>query len=257
MHVLEQAFEAFRKGTVGYDQTFTSPYGEKRIIYADWTASGRLYRPIERAMLETFGVLVGNTHSESSVTGTAMTLAYHEAQRILKEHVHASADDVILTTGSGMTGAVNKLQRILGLRVPERLRPRLSLREEERPVVFVTHMEHHSNHTCWLETIADVECIQPDGEGRVDLEHLRALLHRYQARPTKIGAFTACSNVTGIRTPYRAMARVMHEQGGVCFVDFAASAPYDAIDMHPGHPLEALDTIFFSPHKFLGGPRGR
>ena len=46
----------------------------------------------------------------------------------------------------------------------------------------------------------------------------------------------------------------MHQHGGLCFVDFAASAPYMDIDMHPGDPFEKIDAVFFSPHKFLGGP---
>jgi len=46
----------------------------------------------------------------------------------------------------------------------------------------------------------------------------------------------------------------MHEYGGLCFIDFAASAPYVDINMHPEDPMEKLDAIFFSPHKFLGGP---
>jgi selenocysteine lyase/cysteine desulfurase len=46
----------------------------------------------------------------------------------------------------------------------------------------------------------------------------------------------------------------MHEHGGFCFVDFAASAPYVNINMHPKDKAEKLDAIFFSPHKFLGGP---
>jgi len=70
----------------------------------------------------------------------------------------------------------------------------------------------------------------------------------------KIGSFTACSNVTGILTPYRELARIMHEHGGFCFVDFAACAPYLRIDMHPSNEAEKLDAVFFSPHKFLGGP---
>ncbi|MCP5103859.1 MAG: aminotransferase class V-fold PLP-dependent enzyme, partial [bacterium] len=53
---------------------------------------------------------------------------------------------------------------------------------------------------------------------------------------------------------YHQLARLMHEAGGLCFIDFAASAPYVDIDMHPGDPMEKLDAIFFSPHKFLGGP---
>ena len=70
----------------------------------------------------------------------------------------------------------------------------------------------------------------------------------------KIGSFSACSNVTGIITPYHEMAKMMHKHDGICFVDFAASAPYVDIDMHPADPECRLDGIFFSPHKFLGGP---
>ena len=70
----------------------------------------------------------------------------------------------------------------------------------------------------------------------------------------KIGSFTACSNVTGIETPIYELARIMHEAGGYCFADYAASAPYVDINMHPGDPMEKLDAVFFSPHKFLGGP---
>ncbi|MBE0592046.1 MAG: aminotransferase class V-fold PLP-dependent enzyme [Gemmatimonadales bacterium] len=251
---MERHFAPFRANTVGHDQAFRSPYGEQRIVYADWTASGRLYRPIEQRLLESFGPFVGNTHSESSVTGTAMTLAYHEAHRILKDHVHAGPDDLILTTGAGMTAAVNKFQRILGLKVPQGLRRHVRLPEAERPVVFVTHMEHHSNHTSWYETIADVVVVPPDARGIVDLAALEAQLHSYRHRPVKIGAFTACSNVTGVATPYHAMARLMHQAGGVALIDFAASAPYVGIDMHPPEPDEALDAVLFSPHKFLGGP---
>jgi selenocysteine lyase/cysteine desulfurase len=254
LDALEQHFAPFRANTVGQDQTFRSPYGEPRIVYADWTASGRLYRPIESRLLDDFGPFLGNTHSESSETGTAMTLAYHEAHRILKAHAHAGPDDLILTTGAGMTGGINKLQRLLGLKAPQALRRYIQLPPAERPVVFVTHMEHHSNHTSWYESIADVIVVPPDGAGIVDLQALEALLHEHRGRPVKIGAFTACSNVTGIATPYHAMAKLMHRAGGIAIIDFAASAPYVPIDMHPADPEERLDAVLFSPHKFLGGP---
>ena len=254
MQDLEEYFNQFRKNIIGIDQTFTSPYGEKKIIYADWIASGRLYAPIEKKIVKTFGPYVGNTHSEASITGTTMTVAYQTAHEIIKDHVNAGKEDVIITAGSGMTAMINKFQRILGLKVPEQLKAYLNLPAELTPVVFVTHMEHHSNHTSWLETIADVVCIQPDSEGLIDLHDFEVQLEKYKDRKLKIGAFTACSNVTGIETPYHKMAKMMHENGGFCFLDFACSAPYVNIDMHPADPLEKLDAIFFSPHKFLGGP---
>lgn len=253
MSTLEAWFEPFRRNIIGHDARFETPYGPQKLVYADWIASGRLYGPLEQQMAEVFGPFVGNTHSESSVTGTSMTRAYHEARRIIKRHVNAGPDDVIIAQESGMTGVVNKLQRILGLRIPERLLDHVSVPEEERPVVFITHMEHHSNQTSWLETLAEVVWVEPDGDGLVAPAALREAVSCYPGRPL-IGSFSACSNVTGVHTPLHELARIMHEAGGLCFADYAASAPYDPIDMHPADPLERLDAIFFSPHKFLGGP---
>jgi len=251
---LESHFKPFRENIVGIDGQFESPFGKKPIVYTDWTASGRLYRPIEEAMLEKFGPFVANTHTETTVTGTAMTLAYHEARKIIKKHVNANQDDVLIATGTGMTGVINKFQRILGLKVPENLREYTQIPDEKRPVVFVTHMEHHSNQTSWLETIATVEVIPPCPQGLVCMDSFAELLEKYSDRTLKIASVTGCSNVTGIKTPYYEIARMMHRAGGVCFVDFACSAPYVDIDMHPADPECQLDAVFFSPHKFLGGP---
>ncbi|WP_209940684.1 aminotransferase class V-fold PLP-dependent enzyme [Paenibacillus sp. PvR133] len=250
----EAYFQRYRESTIGYHQTFESPYGQKKLIYADWAASGRLYGPIESKIANELGPFVANTHTESNLTGTLMTQAYEEAKQIIKNHVHANEHDIILFAGSGMTGAVNKLQRLLGLKIHENLKPLYPIAEKERPVIFVTHMEHHSNHISWAETIGDVVCLPPGPGGMVDPTHLERLLLQFRHRPIKIGAFTACSNVTGFEVPIYQLARKMHEHGGVCFVDFSASAPYTEINMHRTDPLEKLDGIVFSPHKFLGGP---
>lgn len=251
---LELYFNDFRKDIIGVNQAFTSPYGPQKIIYTDWTASGRLYRPIEEKLMNEFGPFVANTHTETTVTGTAMTLAYHEARHIIKQHVNANSDDILITDGTGMTGVVNKFQRILGLRIPENLKEFAAIPEDIKPIVFISHMEHHSNQTSWLETIADVVVIPADESGLFSIEALQELLDKYKHRSFKIASITSCSNVTGIRTPYHEVAQLMHQHNGVCFVDFACSGPYVAIDMHPQAPDAYLDAIFFSPHKFLGGP---
>jgi len=251
---MEKYFEKFRNNIIGNDLVFETPYGKKKMIYADWIASGRLYKPVEDKIAGTFGPFVGNTHTETSETGTLMTKAYHLAHKIIKDHVGANKDDILITSGFGMTGVINKFQRILGLRSCGHLIARKCLKEKDRPVVFITHMEHHSNHTSWFETATDVVQIQPDKDMLVDLEDLRNKLEEYKDRKTKIASVTACSNVTGIETPYYEIAKLIHEYGGKIFVDFAASAPYYDIDMHPKDPMKKLDAIFFSPHKFLGGP---
>ncbi len=256
MQNLEQYFKPFRDNIVGIDAEFQSPYGKKKVMYADWIASGRLYAPIENVMTNVFGPMVGNTHSESSETGVTMTNLYHEAQHIIKEHVGANEDDVLLSTGSGMTGAIVKLQRILGIKIPDCARRfcKTNIPEEELPVVFITHMEHHSNHTSWLETMADVVILEPDEDLLVSPKELERQLEKYKDRKIKIGSFSAGSNVTGIIPPYYKLAEIMHDNGGYAFVDFAASAPYIEINMHPENPKQQLDAVFFSPHKALGGP---
>jgi selenocysteine lyase/cysteine desulfurase len=251
---LEDYFQLFRSQIIGNEQYFDSPYGRKNILYADWTASGRLYRPIEQKVTEVIGPFMANTHTESNATSLKMNSLYHEAKKIIKQHVHASDQDVVILDGFGMTSVINRLQRIMGIRVHEKLKSFIKLKKKDRPIVFITHMEHHSNHTSWLETLADVVIMKPDRNGKVNVKELEKLLDHYKDRKLKIGSFTACSNVTGIQTPYHQLAKVMHRHGGLCFVDFAASAPYVKIDMHPKDPLEKLDAIFFSPHKFLGGP---
>ncbi len=251
---LEQYFSKFRNQIIGIDQEFESPYGKQKIVYTDWTASGRLYRPIEDKITNQFGPFVANTHTETTVSGTAMTNAYHRARNIIKGHVNANSDDVLIVAGNGMTSVVNKFQRILGLKIPENLRKFTNIPEEVRPVVFVTHMEHHSNHTSWLETMAKVEVIPAGEDGLFDIKNLEILLEKHKDCTLKIASVIGGSNVTGIQTPYHQIAKMMHKHGGVCFVDFACSAPYVDIDMHPKDEDESLDAIFFSPHKFLGGP---
>ncbi len=254
MSSLEQYFDRFRKEIIGIDACYDTPYGRKKIHYFDWVASGRLYKPIEDRIASVFGPFVANTHTGTSETGTRMTLSYHHAQTLIKKHVNAGPDDVIITFGSGMTSVVNKLQRILGLKECSLRHKKNCYTLEERPVVFITHMEHHSNQTSWYETFADVVMLKPGPDLLIDPDELDTRLRQYAGRKFKIGSFTACSNVTGIITPYHEMAAIMHRHQGICFVDFAASAPYADMNMHPADPLQRLDAIFFSPHKFLGGP---
>ena len=265
MTELEKYFDPYRKNIVGIDSEIETPYGTKKLIYADWIASGRLYTLIEKRISEDIGPMVGNTHSESTATGKAMTDTYHLAQKIVKHHVNANENDLLIFTGTGMTSAIAKLQRIIGLKVPEQAINFCSVSHgnyetckdipnENRPVIFLTHTEHHSNHTSWFETLADVVVLEPASDLTVNPEVLRKEIQKYRKRPLLIGSFSACSNVTGYLPPYYELAEIMHENNGYCFVDFAASAPYVDINMHPANKLQQLDAIFFSPHKFLGGP---
>ncbi len=251
---LESYFKPFRIETIGNEHRYVTQYGLQKMVYADWIASGRLYWPIENVITDRIGPFVGNTHTETSENGKLMTRAYNLAHENIKKHVNAGPQDVILTTGFGMTSAVVKFQRILGLKSCTLISDTGCLREKTRPVIFISHMEHHSNHTSWYETAADVVVVEPGKDLLFDLNHLEDALKLYHGKQRLVGSFTACSNVTGIRTPVHEIAALMHKYGGRVFIDYAASAPYDDINMHPANPEESLDAIYFSPHKFLGGP---
>ena len=119
---LEKYFSRFRSNIVGIDQTFTSPFGEKKIVYADWIASGRIYEGIEEKLNNEVFPFVANTHTETSTTGATMSLAFDEALKIIKNHVGGNQDDIIISAGAGMTMLVNKFQRILGLKIHETFR---------------------------------------------------------------------------------------------------------------------------------------
>ncbi len=115
-------FQKFREGIIGINTELLSPDKKTRLlIYADWIASGRNYLPIETRIQEEILPLVANTHTETSTTGMAMTHAYHTAQGVIKNHVNANSDDLIITRGPGMTGLINKFQRMLGFKANEKL----------------------------------------------------------------------------------------------------------------------------------------
>jgi selenocysteine lyase/cysteine desulfurase len=251
---LEIHFKKFFEDTIGHDAVIETPFGRKKLVYADWAASGRLYGPVEQKLLETFGPLVANTHTESNTCGEFMTHAYHEARDVIKKHVGANHDDVLLASGSGMTSAVVLLQRLLGWRIPEQYTDRIELNQNERPIVFVSEMEHHSNHTTWIETISDVVVVPSNNKEPFDLEVFEDLLKECKNHKTKIAAVTAASNVTGVTLPVHDIAALIHKYGGLCFVDYTCAAPYTSINMHPKNESQSLDAIYFSPHKFLGGP---
>jgi len=254
-----------RRGVIGADARLATPEGEKPLLYFDYIASGRFHRAVEDALNERVLPYMANTHTETSSTGRTMTHWYERSFRRIAACVGASADDVVLPVGSGSTGAVNRLIAVMGLRLPSALEDRFELSrlipESERPVVFRSQMEHHSNDITWRETIAETVYVEFDERGRVSPEHLDAQLARWKNAPLKIGTFSAASNVTGILNDCHALARVLHRHGALAFFDYAAAGPYVEIDLHPrradGQPDDeaALDAVFLSVHKFLGGPR--
>ena len=232
-----------RENVVGRRATIRTPFGTLPKRYFDYTASGLPFAPIEDLVRERVLPWMANTHTDASAVGGYMTELYEEAKQKVARHAGARDDDVVIFTGHGATSAINKLVRAL------------AMTEADKPVVFISKMEHISNDLPWRESEADVEMIGFDERGRVSAEELVRALEKHADRPLKIGSFSAASNVTGIKNDCDALARAMHAHGGWACFDFAAAAPYVDIELHPKDESARKDAVFVSMHKFLGGPQ--
>lgn len=255
-----------RQNTIGVDAPFCTPFGQRLMLYADYTASGRTLNFIERYLMR-LQRHYANTHTEDDMTGRSMTHLLHSAEETIKQCINAGEDYRIINVGTGATGAINKIQQILGVYLPpatrksleENLNVDFQQEQQNLPVVFVGPYEHHSNEISWRDGLCEIVEVDLDDEGHIDLKHLEQLLQKPEYHNRKrIGSFSAASNVTGLISPVHEIAALLHKHDALALFDYAASAPYVEINMQPEDATQdcntCLDAVFVSAHKFLGGP---
>lgn len=264
-----------REQIIGNDKFFNTPYGKRLITYADYIASGRTLKFIEKYLIN-IQRSYANTHTEDDYSGSYMTKLLHEAEKSIKRNINAEDNCYLIPFGTGATGAIAKLSQILGIYMSpftlkrlneiitkvndndginkESIDKILKFISDNKPVVFIAPYEHHSNELMWREGIAEVVEIDLSNDGTFNLEDMKRKVSdpKYKNR-LKIGSFSAASNVTGIKTPVYKIAEILHENNAYACFDFAASAPYAEINMNKDDKC-FFDAIFISPHKFLGGP---
>ncbi len=268
--------ESLRNEIIGRNHFYHTPYGERLLTYADFTASGRALYFIESYIVDLLKEYA-NSHTEDDFTGKTTTELLHQAEKEIKKAFNASDNCIIIPAGTGSTGGINKLLEILGIYFPSPVRKRMteiatneyvpdSITKSEElnrinqnllanmPVVFISPYEHHSNDIMWRENLAEVVEVDLTADGCLDLTDLEEKISnpKYASR-FKIGSFSAASNVTGLKSNMYDIAKVLHKHKAIACFDFAASAPYVTIDMNKDDE-SYFDAVALSPHKFLGGP---
>ena len=173
-----ELIETIRYSVIGTKNVVPGPFGPRRVTYADYTASGRSLGFIEDYIRDVVMPLYANTHTESSGTGLQTSRFREDAREIIRGCVEADENHAVLFVGSGCTGAIDRMIRILGLSIPRSLDDTYQftemIPESERPIVFIGPFEHHSNELPWRESIAQVVKIGEDRDGHIDQEELEA-----------------------------------------------------------------------------------
>ena len=246
--------EKIRANLIGEQHPISTPFGQKPLIYMDYTASGRSLQFVEDFMRHRVMPNYANTHSESSFTGRQMTLLREQARQQIRSAVNGSEQHKVIFCGTGASAAIDKLVGVLGLRIPSALNQRYHFCDQipdlERAVVFIGPYEHHSNDLMWRESTAKTVRIGLTLDGFIDIKQLQQELERHADHKLKIGTFSAASNVTGLKSDVAGITHLLHCYGALSFWDYAAAAPYVGIDMN----TIGMDAIFLSPHKLVGGP---
>lgn len=227
---------ALANGLVGREAVVDGPFGVKKLVYADYVASGRALKQVEHFILDEVLPYYANSHTEASFCGGLMTRLRREARAAIAGCCGADERHAVIFAGSGATAGINRLVALFDAGKGTR--------------VIIGPYEHHSNILPWRESGAEVVEIPEATSGGPDLSELAQAL---DTDKRMVCAFSAASNVTGIVTDVAVVTRMAKQAGALMIWDYAGGGPYLPIAMPPAADAE-IDAIVISPHKFIGGP---
>lgn len=209
----------------------------ERTIYFDHAATTPLDGEVFEKMRPYYTENFGNADSPHSF-GRAAMRAVDAARDRVAELVGAKPDEIYFTSG----GTESDNWAILGAAYAQR--------KKGKTRVVVSSIEHHA-------ALSAAERLEKEGfsvaylpvnaRGEAETEALRALL----TPETGLVAVMAANNETGVVQPFKALAKLAHENGSLFFTDAVQAAPYLKIDVADW----GADMLSFSAHKFYG-PKG-
>lgn len=161
------------------------------------------------------------------------TEMYRRAREIVRKFIGADRDSYTVIFTKNTTESINKLAH------------RIDFASDD--IVLRSIMEHHSNDLPWRLN-ANVECININPHGGLDLDHLDYLIHKF-SQHIRLIAISGASNVTGYLNPIHEIAAKAHAIGAEIFVDAAQLAPHREIEMRSLDDPSHIDYLAFSAHK--------
>src|SRR5690606_7896813 len=100
---------------IGEGVTVEGPFGPRKLVYADYVASGRALMQVERLVMEEILPLYANSHTEASWCGMYMTRLRNRARAIIAGEMQAGEDCAVIFCGSGATAGLNRLVHLFGV----------------------------------------------------------------------------------------------------------------------------------------------
>lgn len=157
-----------------------SAFGNRRMTYADYVASGRSLTFVESYINKYVSGYYGNTHTSTSYASIQTSRLRDDAKDIIRKCCNTSTDDAVIFCGSGSTAAIHKLIAVLGLNEKKQAR---------KTLVLIGPYEHHSNILPWKETGAQIIRISEGLHGEFGVEQLAPLLAKYNEKEWRVVSY--------------------------------------------------------------------
>ena len=262
------SIKEFRKGIIGRNSLYSTPFGEVVSFYADDTASARPHQIIED-YISSILPYYANTHSENSYFAVTTGAIFHQAEKFLLKYFNGGNDYVVVASGNGSTGATYTFIDLLSRSFPGVMVNNASevlIRESNEdksniPVAIVSEYEHHSNILSWLYKGFQVYPIKNTAgynwdDGLIDLKEK---LEIFKDRPLIVISISAASNITTQLSPLKKISIIYNDfklkypklkDKLIYAIDVAAYCSHRTLNLSDLTP----DGIFISTHKLTGGP---
>ncbi len=220
----------------------------KPLVYLDSAATSQRPLQVLDAMSDFERSHNGAVQRGAHLIAEEATEAFESARAAVARLVNARTPEELVWTGNAtqsinlVAGGIANASAGIGGAESERFRV------GPGDTIVVTETEHHANLVPWQQlcarTGATLTWIEVDDEGRMRPESIASVIDQ----STKVVAFTAASNVTGIITDVAPIVARAREVGALTFLDACQAVPHLPVD------VQALgaDFVAFSGHKMLG-----